>query len=145
MQIITRLFQVWLSSQTTGRGNRERNCTFRTSIHSPFVAVGGEEVRYFTPFLCLAVFPWRLKTPGLKCHRGFLIIPWHIPSYSSLKISGVASRSWALTARIWVSHVRDLLRFHTCNVSHLVIIIEAFMAKCHKSGIIRSFYVKINR
>ena len=49
-------FQVCLSSQTTGRGNRERNCTFRTSIHSPFVAVGGEEVRYFTPFLCLAVF-----------------------------------------------------------------------------------------
>ena len=40
-------------------------------------------------------------------------------------------------------HVRDLLQFHTCDVSHLVIIIEAFMAKCHKSGKIRSFTLKL--
>lgn len=65
------------------------------------------------------------------------------PPLAPCKIRGIPSRICALTTWIWVSFVRDLLWFHTCDVSHHVTKLEAFMAESHNSGKIRRFTLKL--
>ncbi len=98
----------------TNFGVVNRNWTFRNPMHSPSLALEIiAAVRRYDIF------------PFLLCPKEFL---------AEVVVS---------ILEVWVSHVRDLCWSHTCDVSHHVTKIEAFMVESHKSDKIRTFALNL--